>query len=213
MTRDIMIVGAGGFGREALWTLERINNAAPTWRVLGFADDDPAKAEGVLDGYPMLGACARASRDFPGAAVFVAVGDNAVREKIYRSLRGHDFPIILDPSAQVAPTADIRHGTFIGPNAVVSAGAELGKFVIVNARAGVGHDCRLGDFSQVCPGASLSGHTVLGEHAFVATNASTAPGVTVGARAKIAAGVPAYADVAPDVTLSPFGVFAAGGAQ
>ena len=48
MEHDIMVVGAGGFGREAVWTLERINAAAPTWRVIGFADDDPAKAHGSL---------------------------------------------------------------------------------------------------------------------------------------------------------------------
>ena len=97
MEHDIMVVGAGGFGREAVWTLERINAAAPTWRVLGFADDDPAKAHGSLEGYPLLGTVAQASRDYPGAHVLIAVGDNATREKIYRSLRGHDFPVIIDP--------------------------------------------------------------------------------------------------------------------
>ena len=211
MEHDIMVVGAGGFGREAVWTLERINAAAQTWRVIGFADDDPAKAHGSLEGYPMLGPIGQASHDHPGAAVLIAVGDNATREKIYRSLRGHDFPVVIDPSAEVAPTVDIRHGTFIGPKAVVSVGAELGKFVIVNARAGVGHDSKLGDFSQVCPGATLSGHTMLGEYAFVATNASTVPGITIGARAKVAAGMPAYRDLAADATLSPFGVFATAG--
>jgi len=206
MEHDIMVVGAGGFGREAVWTLERINAVAPTWRVIGFADDDPAKAQGSLEGYPLLGSVAQASRDYPGAHVLIAVGDNATREKIYRSLRGHDFPVIIDPSAEVAPTVEVRHGTFIGPKAVVSVGAELGKFVIVNARAGVGHDSKLGDFSQVCPGATLSGHTTLGEHAFMATNSSTVPGITIGARAKVAAGTPVYRDLAEDAVLSPFGV-------
>ena len=209
MAHEIMVVGAGGFGREAVWTLERINAVAPAWRVIGFADDDPAKACGTLEGYPLLGPVAKASRDFPGAAVLIAIGDNTTREKVYRSLRGHDFPVIIDPSADVAPTAEIRHGSFIGPKAVVSVGAELGKFVIVNARAGVGHDSRLGDFSQVCPGATLSGHTRLGEHAFVATNACTVPGGEIGAHARVAAGTPAYRDVAAGTTLSPFGVLKA----
>jgi len=209
MARDIMIVGAGGFGREAIWTLERINAAAPTWNVIGFTDDDPAKATGSLEGYPLLGAVEKASHDHPGAAVFIAVGDNAVRENIYRRLRGHDFPIVIDPSAEVAPTADIRHGSFIGPKAVVSVGAQLGKFVIVNARAGVGHDTRMGDFSQACPGVTLSGHTTVGARAFLGSNACTVNGVTVGDDAKVAAGVPVYVNLAAGATLSPFGVFKA----
>lgn len=208
MARDIIIVGAGGFGREAAWTIERISSQGAEWRIIGFADDDPALAGTSVEGYPVLGSIEKASHDHPGAAVFVAIGDNATREKIYRRLRGHDFPVIVDPSAEVAPTTDIRHGCFIGPRAVVSVGVELGKFVIVNARAGVGHDSKLGDFSQACPGVTLSGHTTVGDHAFLASNSCTVPGVTIGARAKVAAGMPVYSNLKDDATLSPFGVFA-----
>ena len=112
--RDLFIVGAGGFGREAVWTVERINAASqqPLWNVIGFADDDPQKAEGNFEGYPMLGSVEKASRDNPGASVFIAIGDNAIRRKIYGRLRGHDFPALIDPSAQVSPTTEFRHGTF-----------------------------------------------------------------------------------------------------
>lgn len=209
MTRKIMIVGAGGMGREAAWTLERINETEHIWEIIGFADDAPGKQSGSIDGYPLLGTIENASHDHPHAAVLLAIGDNAVRERLYRLLRGHDFPVIIDPSADVAPTADLRHGVFVGPQAVISAGAELGKFVIVNARAGVGHDCTLGDFSQVCPGATLSGHTVLGNHAFIGSNACTVPGSKIGERAKVAAGTPVYRNIADGETLSPFGTLKA----
>lgn len=209
--RDLFIVGAGGFGREAVWTVERINSAAkqPLWRVVGFADDDPARETGNFEGYPLLGSCEKASRDFPGASVFVAIGDNAVRERIYRQLRGHDFPAFVDPSAQVSPTTEFRHGTFIAPEAVVSVGAEIGKFVIINARAGVGHDSTVGDFSNIAPGVSLSGHTTIGDHVFMGTNSCTAPGMTVGSGATVACGTPVLKNVAPGAVLSPFGTLKA----
>ena len=118
--RELFIVGAGGFGREAVWTVERINNAAqqPLWNVIGFADDDPAKASGNFEGYPMLGSIEKASADHPGASVFIAIGDNSIRRDIYRRLRGHDFPALIDPSAQVSPTTEFRHGTYIAVEAV-----------------------------------------------------------------------------------------------
>ena len=205
--RDIFIVGAGGFGREVAWTLARINAIKPTWNILGFADDAPQKASGMLEGHPLLGTADYASENLPGAAVFIAIGDNAIREKIYRQLRGHDFPAIVDPSATLAPTAELRHGVFIGPQPVVSVGAELGKIVIVNARAGVGHDSKIDDFAQICPGATLSGNTRIGVHALIGSNASTVPGVIIGDRAKIAAGLPVYRNVPSGATLSPFGTF------
>ncbi len=206
MTREIMIVGAGGFGREAAWTIERLNAAEPAWELIGFADDAPNLATGTLEGYPLLGPVEQASHDHPGAAVFIAIGNNAIRESVSLRLRGHDFPALVDPSADVAPTAEIGRGALVGPHAVVSVGAELGAFAIVNARAGVGHDSKIGAFAQICPGATLSGHTVVGGHALVASNASTVPGVSIGARAQIAAGLPVYRNVGADETLSPFGV-------
>ena len=211
MTRDLFIVGAGGFGREAVWTVERINAAAaePVWRVIGFADDDPAKATGNFEGYPMLGAVEKASHDYPGASVFIAVGDNAIRRRLYAKLRGHDFPALIDPSAQVSPTTEFRHGTFIAVEAVVSVGTEIGKFVIVNARAGVGHDSVVGDFSNIAPGVSLSGHTTIGQDVFMGTNSCTVPGMTVGDGATVVCGTPVLKNVAPGATLSPFGTLKA----
>ena len=202
-----MIVGAGGLGREATWTVERINaaSAEPRWRIVGFADDAPGKASGTFGGLPLLGPCVKARRDFPEASFFVAVGDNATRERIVRELGDTDFPALVDPSADVAPSARIRRGAFVAPRSVVSVEAEVGEFAIVNARSGVGHDSVLGDFSQVCPGASLSGGTILGARALVGTNACTVPGVRIGEGATVAAGTPAFADVAPGTTLSPFG--------
>lgn len=205
--RDLFIVGAGGFGREAVWTVERINNATqqPQWNVIGFADDDPKKATGNFEGYPMLGSIEKASKDHPGASVFIAIGDNAIRRKIYAQLRGHDFPAIIDPSAQVSPTTEFKHGTFIAPEAVVSVGTEIGKFVIINARSGVGHDSSVGDFANIAPGVSLSGHTTIEDDVFMGTNSCTAPGMTVGKGATVACGTPVMKNVEAGATLSPFG--------
>ena len=209
--RDLFIVGAGGLGREAAWTVERINAASqqPLWRLIGFADDDPAKATGNFEGYPMLGSVEKASKDHPGASVFTAIGDNAIRRKVYAQLRGHDFPAMIDPSAQVSPTTEFKHGTYIACEAVVSVGTEIGKFVIINARAGVGHDSVVGDFSNVAPGVSLSGHTTLGQDVFMGTNSCTAPGRKVGDGATVACGTPVLKDVEPGSTLSPFGTLKA----
>ena len=205
--RNLFIVGAGGFGREAVWTLERINASLqqPIWNIIGFADDDPAKASGNFEGYPLLGSVETASKDHPGASVFIAIGDNAIRRKVYRQLRGHDFPALIDPSAQVSPTTEFKHGTFIACEAVVSVGTEIGKFVIINARAGVGHDSTVGDFSNIAPGVSLSGHTTIGEDVMMGTNSCTAPGMTVGDGATVVCGTPVLKNVAAGATLSPFG--------
>ena len=179
--RDLFIVGAGGFGREAVWTVERINKAAgePLWNVIGFADDDPKKATGNFEGYPMLGSVEKASHDHPGASVFIAIGDNAIRRRISEQLLGHDFPAIIDPTAQVSPTTEFHRGTYIAVEAVVSVGTEIGRFTIVNSRAGIGPDSSVGTYVNLAPGVTLSGHTTVGSDVTMGANSCTAPGATV----------------------------------
>ena len=120
--RDLFIVGAGGFGREAIWTVERINSLSqqPQWNIIGYADDDPKWTKGDnFEGYPILGSVDEASKDHPGASVFVAIGNNAKRADMYKRLRGHDFPALIDPKAQISPTTEFKHGSFIGAGAVI----------------------------------------------------------------------------------------------
>lgn len=195
--RDIFIVGAGGFGREAVWTIERINNASPqpVWNVIGFADDNPDYADGNFEGYPLLGSIDRASKDHPGASVFIAIGDNATRRRIYAQLRGHDFPALIDPSAQVSPTTEFRHGILIAIGAVVSVGSDIGKFAIISSRCGVGHDSIVGDFTNLAPGVTLSDHSVVGDDVFMGANSCTAQGVKVGSGSVVECGVAVVKDI------------------
>ena len=39
---EIVIVGAGAFGREVVWLIERINKVNNQWKIKGFIDDNIA---------------------------------------------------------------------------------------------------------------------------------------------------------------------------
>ncbi len=202
--RDLFIVGAGGFGREAIWTVERINasEAEPKWNIIGYADDDPKWEKGDnFEGYPILGNVEEVSRDYPGSSVFIAIGSNAKRSDIYKRLRGHDFPAIIDPSAQVSPTTEFKHGTYIATGAIVQVGAEVGKFTLIGARAFVGHDSKVGDFINIGTGTAIAaGVTVCNGVSFFA-NCSTMPCVTIGENAWITCGAGVKGDVAAGAKL------------
>ena len=202
--RDLFIVGAGGFGREAVWTVERINSLSqqPAWRIIGYADDDPKWKKGDnFEGYPILGAVEEASRDYPGASVFIALGNNQKRADMYKKLRGHDFPALIDPKAQISPTTDIKHGTFIGAGAVVQVGSELGKFVVVGSNAVIGHDAVIGDFVNMGPGTVVAGGTRVGNGVSFFANSATMPRVTIGDGAVVSAGASVKADIPAGATV------------
>jgi len=196
--RDLFVVGAGGFGREAIWTVERINASLPEpqWNIIGYADDDPKWKKGDnFEGYPILGTVEEASRDNPGASVFVAIGNNVKRADLYRRLRGHDFPAIIDPTAHISPTTEFRHGTFIAAGAVIQVGSELGKFTLIGSNCVVGHDAVIGDFVNVGPGTVVAGGVKVGNSVSFFPNSATMPWISIGEGAKINCGARVLEDV------------------
>ncbi|MBQ5530557.1 MAG: acetyltransferase [Kiritimatiellae bacterium] len=202
--RDLFIVGAGGFGREAICTVERINAAfqIPAWRIIGYADDNPKWVKGGnYEGYPILGTVEEASKDHPGASVFVAIGNNRKRADIYRRLRGHDFPAIIDPSAQVSPTTELEHGVYIASGAVVQVGATLGMFTLVGAKSIVGHDASVGEFVNLGPGSAIAARVKVGDRVSFFANASTMPAVEIGEDCIISCGTGIKTSIPPGTEL------------
>lgn len=199
--KKLVIVGAGGFGREVAWTVARINAGKPTFELLGFLDDNPALRNTSIDGNKVLGATDELP---PDAAVFCAIGNNLFREKFLSGLldKKVELATLIDPSATIAPTATIGGACYIGINAVVSVGAKLGIGTIVNHQSCVGHDVTIGDGGQLCPGSCISGNCRLGKRVMVATLAGSIPGRTIGDDATIGAGVVAYRDLDAEAVLA-----------
>lgn len=194
---DLVILGAGGFGREVAWIVRRICDAGlASWRLIGFCDDAPAYGQGVLEGVPLLGPVERLARP---VSFFCAVGKNAVRETLTRraTAMGCRAVTLVDPTAVVAPGVRIGAGSVVGIGSILSVGAVLGEGVIVNHHVCVGHDVRIGDFAQLCPGVSLSGGCEVGRGALVGTQAASIPGKRIGAGATLGPGCCAMRDV-PD---------------
>ena len=58
MNRDLIIAGAGGFGREVQWLIERINQSTQSseerWNLLGYVDDGMEQGT-LVDDLPVLG--------------------------------------------------------------------------------------------------------------------------------------------------------------
>lgn len=192
----LIIIGAGGFGREAAWTAEMAG-----FKVAGVCDDDPGAAPRCA-GRPFLGTIEDAVRDERVTATdmrfFVAIGRNAVRRALFeRAVAcGLKPASVISPNALVAPDAVVGEGSYVGPGSVISVGARLGRGVIVNNLASVGHDVAIGDFAQVCPGAAISGGCSIGEESLLGTNATVIPLKRIGANATLGAGALALRDLA-----------------
>jgi sugar O-acyltransferase (sialic acid O-acetyltransferase NeuD family) len=202
--KKLIIIGASGFGKEAAWLMDRMNQAGHKLGLIGFCDDAPDKQTGTFASFPLLGNIEAAAARLPGARFFCAIGNNRARQAVVARAEAVGLiPFTLvDPTASVAPDATLGEGSYIGIGSIVSVGTLLGNHVIVNHQACIGHDVRLADFVQVCPGARISGNCAIGEGALLGTNASTTPGVTLGSWSTLGAGTSTYTDVPAMTTLT-----------
>jgi sugar O-acyltransferase (sialic acid O-acetyltransferase NeuD family) len=212
VTKDLVIIGAGGFAPEGIWVAEDMNAArsargeAPAWNILGCTVYDPSKFPSTVYSYPLLGGPDEVRAALAGREVYFIcmIGDNGVREKEARRAE-EDFgwtpATLIHPSAIIARETVIAPGAYIAAGAIVAPYAKIGRHVIVNHHASIGHECTMGDFSQACPGARLNGKCFVGRAAFLGTNATMLPRTQVGDGAVVSAGSVVIDSVAPFTTV------------
>ncbi len=141
---NIIILGAGSFGREVKETLEQLH----LFHEIAFLDDDSTEED-------VLGKCTDANlfrMKYPCA--FVAIGDNEIRKKYADMLIASGFyiPTIISPDAIVSPKAKIGVGSMIFAQANVGA-ATVGNFCLVQANGLVNAGATVGNFSRIDNGA------------------------------------------------------------
>lgn len=191
--RRVLVVGAGGFGREVRWW------ARDAWgpgRVVGFLDADPSRGTADL---PVVGDPAtHEPRD--DEAFLLAIGIPHVRRRVAETLlgRGARFVTLVHPSAVVVPSARVAAGAIVCPGAIVSDAAEIGPCALLNYHASVAHDAAVGAYAVLSPYATLAGGARVGPDAFLGLHASVGPGRSVGAGSKVSANSCALVDVPPD---------------
>lgn len=190
---DLIIVGAGGAGHEALWVAQRQNEAASKqiWNVLGFVDDNPALAGVSVEGIPVLGTSRAVMQEYRGrgALVHFAVGNNQQRKHVAEIWAGEGYrgATLVDPTAVIAKNAIVGEGTYVGPLSIVAPQATVGRFVLINTHVGVGHHAVVADFAQLCPGVRVNGECRVDRGAFLGSNSVVHPGLTIGEGATIGA--------------------------
>jgi acetyltransferase EpsM len=182
----IAIVGAGGHGRVALDCL-RVRSGDDF--DLALFDDRWAEVREV-DGVAVLGPLEMLFEAPEWGFVFVAVGDNATRQRIAEDLarRGRRLVTIVHPHTAISPRATIGEGTIAVAGSVVNAGARVGRCVILNTLSSVGHDCVVEDYAQIAPGVNLGGGAVIERGAFLGIGAKVVPLARIGAWSIVGAG-------------------------
>ena len=197
----MVVVGAGGFGRETVEAVRAMNSCGASWQLLGYLDDDPALKGRRVDGTPVLGGITEA-KNLPNSSFVVCTGrpDNYVsRPRLVSilALPPDRYATIVHPTATVSSSSRIGPGSVLLASVVLTAAVTIGSHVAVMPHVTLTHDDVVNDFATIASGARLGGHARIGEGAYVGAGALIREDRSVGKQAMVGMGSVVLNDV-PD---------------
>ena len=200
----IVIVGAGGFGREVLDVLRAMDPDQSQFEFAGFVAEDEPDPEllGRIDA-SWLGT----DKDFLQSPIathyVVGIAAPRVRERLASLFDAAG----LKPATLIHPTATFGRDVVMGAGSVLCAGSgvttniRIGRHVHLDRLVTVGHDCTIGDFVTIHPGVVVSGSVAIGAGSLLGTTSCIMPGRSLGSDVIVGAGALVTRDVAVGSTV------------
>lgn len=198
--KDIVIIGAGGFGREVAWLIEDINKVEKEWNIVGFVDDDESIQGNEINGYRVVGNVEWLKKQ--EINVVNAIGDPIIKKKVMVRLEDSKniYPILIHPNVIYSDKVEIGEGSIICAGNIITVNIEIGTHVIVNLDCTIGHDAVLGDYTTVLPSVNISGFVKIEECVNIGTGSVIIQGASIGKNTVVGAGAVVVKDLPGNCT-------------
>ncbi len=182
----MVIVGAGGHGREVLFLL--INTGYDPLSIC-FFDEDTSIGTVVLknQSFTVYSSIEKIKSRLESDSSFcLGIGNPILRSKffdLFIALGGTPYWLNFSNVSNKEEThGDLMPLTFVGPE------VNLGKGVLINTGAQLHHDSQVGEFSEIGPKAILLGGSKVGAFCRLGAGAVLLPGVELGDGVIVGAG-------------------------
>jgi len=163
MREGLLIIGASGHGK----VVADIALKMDVWKYIAFLDQDGSIVSSL--GIEVVDKSVNACRYAKNYDIFVAVGNNIMREKIIGELiaTGANVPVLIHPSAILGKEVEVEVGTAIMAGVVINCCTKIGRGCIINTGATIDHDNVIDDYVHVSPGAHLAGTVKVGKNTWI----------------------------------------------
>lgn len=178
--KDLLIIGARGFGREIYSLAQNSIGYLSEFSIKGFLDDDP-KALFEKPGYPAIINSVENYSPQPNDVFICALG-NPTWQKYYSDIilsRGGLFINLIHKTAIIGQNSIIGYGCIFKNGVSVSCDCILGNFVSLQPRSTIGHDVQIGNHCH------LGTNTIVGGGAEIGDLSTIHPGAIILPRVKI----------------------------
>jgi sugar O-acyltransferase (sialic acid O-acetyltransferase NeuD family) len=200
----LIVLGAGGLGREIADIARAMNQERAEWDILGFLDDDQTLSGSHVNDLPVLGGFDQLHRfDYAQIALALATPrDVELRARVSEQLAcaPSRLATLVHPSASISETCTVGTGSVLFAGVVATANVTIGRQVVAMPHVVFTHDDVVDDFATFGAGARIAGRVHVGRCAYVGAGALVRENVRVGAAALVGMGSVVTRDVPPGET-------------
>jgi sugar O-acyltransferase (sialic acid O-acetyltransferase NeuD family) len=191
MKNKLLIIGASGHGK----VVADIALKMKKWKNIAFLDDDKnIKTSIEID---VIGSSNEVFKYINDYEIFVGIGKNGTRQKIYEKLAtvGASIPVLIHPNAVIGEQVEIGIGTIVMAGTVVNCCTQIGKGCIINTGSTIDHDNCIEDYVHISPGAHLAGKVKVGQGSWLGIGSVVSNNVNITSYCKIGAGAVVVSDI------------------
>lgn len=187
--KNIVIVGAGGVGRETSLIIQQINELKSTWNLIGFIDDDVNSWGNVINGYPVIGGMDSLEKLSLDTYVVVAIANYEVKKRIVNKINNRfKFATIVHPRVWLNDYMTLGEGTIIYEGAIITTNIKVGNHVIISPKCGIGHDSIIKDYVSLLWNVNISGNDIIEEGVMMGSASTVIQGKRIGKGSTVGAG-------------------------
>lgn len=205
--KNLVIIGAGGFGKEASLLVDDINSYSSKERgynLLGFIDEDQSKWKQVFRGYPVLGGW-EALKELPSDVdVICVVGNPTSKKKLVKRAEefSRSFATLVHPLVEMADDVEVGRGVLINKGNLLTINIKIGDHVSINPGCGIGHDVIIGSYTTLMWQVNISGHVKIGGSCLLGSGSTILEGKNIGDNCIIGAGSVVINDLLSGCTVA-----------
>ena len=187
--KDLVIIGARGFGREIYGAALECKGYGTEYRVKGFLDDN-SHALDSMPGYPPILDSVE-HYQLEENDVFVCALGEPKWQKHYVGIiqeKGGQFISLIHPTASIGNNTAFGTGCFILRDVILSCDITLGDFVTCQGRGILGNDVRIGNFCHLGSYSFMGGYAQVGDLTTIHPGSIILPHVKIGSQCTVGAG-------------------------
>jgi sugar O-acyltransferase (sialic acid O-acetyltransferase NeuD family) len=181
---ELLIIGASGHGKVVADIAMKMNR----WETILFLDDDESLKSSM--GIEVIGKSSDAYKYINNYDIFVAIGNNLVRERIQEQLLDAcaSIPTLIHPYSIIGEWVELGIGSVVMAGSVINCCSKIGNGCIINTGTTIDHDNILEDYVHVSPGAHLAGTVNVGKRTWIGIGSSIINNINITSNCIIGAG-------------------------